>query len=143
MLIVTVRAGVERGICSAALKELVKLTKDQAGKRSVVVLVLNRVSAVWKDSSVRTLLPHVLLKYIDVEGTRVVTNNRCGAEQIKSDKVLNVATGVVKIETVGNREKSQGIVVDGIKIGKSWRSWKFRRMPKLTRKKSNDEENLY
>ena len=33
------------------------------------------------------------LQYIDVEGTRVVTYNRCIAEQIKSDKVENVATG--------------------------------------------------
>ena len=71
MLIVTLRAGVERGICSVALKELVKLTKDQGGERIVVVLVLNRESAVWKDSSVRTLLPHVLLKHIDVEGMRM------------------------------------------------------------------------
>ena len=96
MLIVTLRAGVERGICSVALKEVVKLTKDQGGERSVVVLVLNRESAVWKDSSVRTLLSHVLLKHIDVEGIRMDTNDRCGAEQIKSDKVLKRRDGCSK-----------------------------------------------
>ena len=42
LLIVTLR----RGICSAALKQLVKNCKDQAGERSVVVLVLNTESAV-------------------------------------------------------------------------------------------------
>ena len=42
----------ERGICSAALKELLKIVKDQIQERSVVVIVLNKESAIWKDASI-------------------------------------------------------------------------------------------
>ena len=41
-LVVTIREGEERGICSAALKELLKVVKDQIDERSVGVLVLNK-----------------------------------------------------------------------------------------------------
>ena len=50
----------------------------------------------------------------------MVTNNRCVAEQIKSDTVENVATGGVKIEQFGNGgkcENSNNIVMDGIQFG--------------------------
>ena len=47
-----------------------------------------------------TLLRDYQLKYIDVEGMSVVTT-RCGTEQIKSDKVENVATGGINIEELG------------------------------------------
>ena len=40
----------------------------------------------------KTLSRDDQLKYIDVEGMRVVTNNRCGAELITSDKVENVVS---------------------------------------------------
>ena len=53
----------------------------------------NKEPAIWKDSGVKELLRQVHLKYIDVEGKGVVTNDRCVAEQIKSDKVEDVATG--------------------------------------------------
>ena len=72
---------------SAVLKELLKIVKDQIEERSVVVLVLNTQSAIWKDASMKTLARCDQLKYIDVEGMTVVTNNRCVAEHIKSDKV--------------------------------------------------------
>ena len=39
----------------------------------------------------------VQLTYINVEGMRVVMNNRCVAEQIHSDKVEDVATVGVNI----------------------------------------------
>ena len=45
----------------------------------------------------KALVRHAQLKCIDVEGMRVATNNRCVAEQIKSDKVENAATGGVNI----------------------------------------------
>ena len=93
MLVVTIREGEERGICSAALKELLKIVKDQIEERSVVVIVLNTQSAIWKDASMKTLVRCDQLNYIDVEGMTVVTNNRCVAEHIKSDKVETVATG--------------------------------------------------
>ena len=83
----------ERGICSAALKELLKIVKHRIEERSVVVTVMNEEPAIWKDASMRTLARDHQLKYIGNEGMRVVTKNRCAAEQIKSDKVENVATG--------------------------------------------------
>ena len=63
----------------------------------------------------------VTLKYIDVEGMRVVTNNRCVAEQIKSDKVENVVTGGSNMEEfrkVGKEQHLKSIVMNGVKIGK-------------------------
>ena len=59
------------------------------------------------------------MKYIDVERIRVVTDYRCVAEQIKSDKVENVATGGVKIANLGknsNNESSKNAVMDGVQI---------------------------
>ena len=52
---------------------------------------------------------------------RVVTNNRCVEEQIKSDKVENAVMGGIKIGEVGQvgkRQHVKSIVMDGIKIGK-------------------------
>ena len=84
MLVVTMREGEERGICSAALKEQLKIIKGFYSKiRSVVVFVLNEEFAVWKDACMKALLRGDQMKYLDVEGMRVVTNNRCVAEQIK------------------------------------------------------------
>ena len=103
MLVVTIREGEERDICSAALKELLNIIRDQIEERSVAVIVLNEQSAIWKVASIKTLSRGDQLKYIDVEGTRVIPNNRCVAEQIKSDKVENVATGG--------------------KMGRTWESW--------------------
>ena len=91
MRVVTIREGEVRGICSATLQELLKSIKAQIEERCVAVIVRNKKSAIWKDASMKTLLRDDQLKYIDVEGMRVVTNNRCVAEQIKSDKVENGA----------------------------------------------------
>ena len=49
-----------------------------------------------------TLLRDDQVKYIDVEGMRAFTNNRCVAEQMKGGKVENVAMGGVKIVECGN-----------------------------------------
>ena len=62
----TLREGEERGICSAALKELLKIIKDHIGDRSVVVLVLNKASAIWKDS----------IKYESIVTKRSVVTHR-------------------------------------------------------------------
>ena len=121
MLVVTSREGEGRGTCSAALKEMLNIIKDRIEERSVVVLVLNNESAIWKDATMRTLLRGNQLNYIDVEGMRVITNNRSVAEEIKSDKVENVAASGVEIEEfgkVGNSQSSKRMVVDGIEIGK-------------------------
>ena len=39
-VVVTIREGEERGLCSAALKELLRTVKDQVEERSVVVIVI-------------------------------------------------------------------------------------------------------
>ena len=112
MLVVTIREGEGRGICSPALKELLNTVKDQIEERSVVVLVMNTQSAIWKDASTKTLARDDQLKYIDVEGMRMVTNNRCVEELIKSDKVETVATGGKKW---AKDKKLKSIVMDGLK----------------------------
>ena len=38
------------------------------------------------------------LRYIDIDGMRVVPNDRCAVENIKGDKFVNVATGGAKME---------------------------------------------
>ena len=84
MLVVTIREGEEQEICGATLRELLKIIKDQVEERSVVVIVLNKESAMWREESMKTLLHDSQLKYVDVDGMRVATNNRCMAEQIKN-----------------------------------------------------------
>ena len=44
VLVVTIREGEERGICSAALRELFGIVKDQIEERGVVIIVMNRES---------------------------------------------------------------------------------------------------
>ena len=73
MLVVTIREGEERGICSAALRELLRIGKDQIEECGVVIIVVNRDSAIWKDASMETLLRDDQLEYFDVEGVRVAT----------------------------------------------------------------------
>ena len=101
MLIVTVREGEERGICSPTLEVLLRIVKDQVEEGSVVVIVLNKESKIWREASMKTLSHDAQLKYVDVDGTRVVTNNRCIGEQIKNDRVENAVMDGVN---VGNRE---------------------------------------
>ena len=102
MLVVTIREGEERGMCNAALRELLRISKDQMGERSVVVIVLSKRSTIWKTTSMRTLIREEQLRYIDVEEMRVVTNDKHIAEQIKTDKV-------------------ESAVMNG---SKSWKFWK-------------------
>ena len=71
----------DRGICSAALRELVRITEDQ------VETVLSKEPEIWKDPSLKALLRHVQLKYI------------------KGGKVENVATGGVEIGEFGKGGK--------------------------------------
>ena len=53
MPVVTIREGEDQGICSAALRELLRNVKDQIEERSVVVIVSNRESAIWRNASVK------------------------------------------------------------------------------------------
>ena len=80
-MFITFREGEERGNCSAALKEQVKLIRDQVGERSVVVLVRSKESAIWQESSMKAVFRCVQRKNIDVEGMRVVTRHRVKTEK--------------------------------------------------------------
>ena len=53
MLVVTINEDEKRGICITALRELLRIVKDQIEERSVVVIVSNRESAIWRNASVK------------------------------------------------------------------------------------------
>ena len=82
-----------RRICFV-MKELLSFVKHKIEERSVVVIVFNKETAVWKAASMQTLSR-------DNTSTVKVTNSGCMAEQIKSDKVEDVATGGSKIGEFG------------------------------------------
>ena len=95
--VVTIREGEERDINSAAKQKMAEI-EDQVRERGVAVLVWNKESVIWKDTSATALIRRAQLKYIDVGELRLVTRKRRPAEQIEGDKVQNIATGSVKIE---------------------------------------------
>ena len=92
---------------NAALKDLLRISKDQMGERCVVVIVLSKRSTFWRKTSMRALIREEQLRYIDVEEMRVVTNDKHVAEQIKTDKMKNVVMNGVKSGKVGKLEKLQ------------------------------------
>ena len=113
MSVVRLMEGEERGACSAQLKELLKIVKDQTEERSVVVTVLSNESTISKGARIKTLALYDQVKYIYVGGMRVVINNRSVSEQINSDKVENVATGgsnIGEFRKVGKRQNLLGVV---------------------------------
>ena len=83
LLIVTIREGEEQEICGVTLEGPWTVVKDQVEEGSMVVIVLSKASAMWREESMKTLLHDAQLKYVDVGETRVLTNSRCTAEQIK------------------------------------------------------------
>ena len=107
MLVVTIRESEERGMCSAALTELLRVVRDQIGERGVVIIVTNRESTVWRKTSVKTLLTEKQLK--NTEEMRVVTNDRHTAEQIKSDSTLSAQGNLL-------RSKVKNVVMGGQKL---------------------------
>ena len=76
MLYVTIREGEERGMCSAVMRELLRIVKDQIGEECAVAMMLSRKSTIWRRAIVKTSLRKRHLKYIDVEEMRVVTNDK-------------------------------------------------------------------
>ena len=115
MLVVTIREGEERGMCNAALRELLRISKDQMGERSVVVIVLSKRSTIWRKTSMRTLIREEQLRYIDVEEMRVVTNDKHIAEQIKTDKMESVVMNGVRSE---KENMVKNVVMNGVNSGK-------------------------
>ena len=56
MLVVTIREGEDQGLCSAPLRVLWRIVKDQIGERSVVVIVMSRNSAIWRKASLKSVM---------------------------------------------------------------------------------------
>ena len=56
VLVVTTREGEEKGVCSAAMRELLRIIKDQVGEGCAVAMVLSRKSTIWRRAIVKTLL---------------------------------------------------------------------------------------
>ena len=108
VLVVTIREGEEKGICSAAMRELLRIVKDQVGEECAVAIVLSRKSTIWRRAIVKTLLRKRHMKYIDVEEMRVVTNDRHIAEQIKSDSTLSARECLLN-------KKVESNVMNGVK----------------------------
>ena len=109
MPVVTIREGEEY-----AVKELLGIVQDQIEERSVVVIVSNRDSAIWRNASVKTVPPENQLKNVDVEEMRVDTNNRCIAKQIEWWDGSRVG----EFGKVDREQNLKSIVMNGVKIGK-------------------------
>ena len=75
--------------------------KDQIEERGMVNIVSNRESAIWREASVKTVVRENQLKHVDVEETRVITNNRCIGQQFKHAKVQNVVINGSKVGKFG------------------------------------------
>ena len=126
MLIVTIRKYEDRGICSATLRELWRIVKDQIEERTVAVFVMSKYSTIWRRINMKSVMQEDQLKYVDAEGMRIITNIKHVAEQIKSDKDKCIVMDDQKIpETViiGRKQNLKSTVMDGVKFGKVWK-WK-------------------
>ena len=122
MPVVTIREGEDQGLCSAALRELWRIVKDQIEERSVVAIVMSRNSAIWRKASLKSVMRENQLNYINAEGMRVITNSKYVAEQIKIDKGENVVMDEPKSGEFGSFERQQNlksIAMDGSKVGNS------------------------
>ena len=104
VLVVTIREDEERGMCSAALRELLRIVKDQIGEKCAVATVLSRESTIWRRASVKTWQKKRQLTYI------VVTNDKLIAEQIKSDSTLSVQGNLLHRKVVN-------VVLNGPTVG--------------------------
>ena len=141
VLVVTIRESEEKGMCNAAMRELLRIVKDQVGERCAIAMVLSRKSTIWRRAIMKTLRKKQM-KYIDVEGMRVVTNDKHIAEQIKSDStlparkwLLNRKVKSTVMDGVKNMKRGlvKNIVMDGTKVGK------FGKIGKLRKCRRNDE----
>ena len=77
--------------------KMVDTTEYQIGQKGVVVLVWNKESSIWKESSMKALIRRAQLKYIEVGEMRVVPNNKRVAEQINGDKIKRTSRRIVSI----------------------------------------------
>ena len=121
ILVVTIRKYEDRGICSATLRELWRIVKDQIKEQTVAVVVMSKHSANWKRIKLKSVMQEGQLKYVDAEEMRVITNSKHVAEQVKSDRDKCVATDDQKITELGKirgKQNLKSIVMDGVKFEK-------------------------
>ena len=151
VLVVTIREGEVKGICSAAMRELIRIVKDQVGEECAVAMVLSRKSTIWRRAIEKTLLRKKQMKYIDVQEMRVVTNDKHIAEQIKSDSTLSARECLLnrKVESnVMNGVKSKrgdlvkSIVMNGPKVGNFGKSGEGTKFEERRDGRKSKVENL-
>ena len=121
MLVVTIREGEVKGLCSAVLEELWRIVKDQIEERTVVVIAMGRNSTIWRKVSLRSVMRVDQLKYVDAERMRVIANSQHVAEQIKIDNSESIVMDDPKIGEAGRIERQRNlknIAMDGVKFGK-------------------------
>ena len=121
LLIVTIREGEERGMSSAALRELWRIVQDQIEERSVVVIVMSKNSTISRRANLKFAMRENQLKYVVTEGMRVITNSKHVAEQIKIDKGENIVMDgqkIGKFRRIERRQNLKSIEMDGSKFRK-------------------------
>ena len=119
--LLTIKEGEERGMGSAAIRELWRIVQDQIEERSLVVIAMSRNSTIWRRANSKFVMRENQLKYVDAEGTRVITNSKHVAEQIKIDKGENIVMDELKIGKFSRIERQQNlksIEMDGSKFRK-------------------------
>ena len=67
VLVVTIREDEEKGICSAAVRALLRIVTDQVGEECAVSMVLSREVNNLEKSDCETLLRKGQMKYIDIK----------------------------------------------------------------------------
>ena len=85
----------------------------------MIVVVMSRESAIWKKARLKSVRRENQLKYVDAEEMRVITNNRCVAEQIKLDRDENTAmdgSNVEKFDKIERQKNLKSVVMDGSKL---------------------------
>ena len=55
VFVLTIREGWEGGMCSAAMRELLRIVKDQFWEECAVPMVLGRKLPIWRGANVKTL----------------------------------------------------------------------------------------
>ena len=122
MMIAMTREGKDQGLCSAALRELWRIAKDQIEERDVVVIVMCRNLAAWRKASMKSVKREDQLKCITAEEMRTITNDECVAGKIKFDESENAVmdeSRIGKFEQGDRKHKLKNDAMDGVEDGRS------------------------
>ena len=89
---VTLQPKLHGDINSRTTDEIVKTLEDQVQDKGAIVLVIPQKSCIWKDPVVKALMMNWSLGYVNIDMTRIITNIKSIAEQLKSAKIKSNAT---------------------------------------------------